>query len=604
MSLSSKHIPQELIDKNVQQELITLHFAHAIKSNIFILIACPFIVFILKSVIPITYLLLWIALMWTLAGIRFFVCYLFKKKRPSARKQHILTNTYVAVTAMVGISWSVLALLPNALDNVYSHSLISFMMAGIIAIALPVLAMNLPALVLYITPFPLVFSCSLIISQHPLATRFTIVYLFFLLFMLLLGKQQHTALIKSLSNYFTNIELIKQLEVEMNRATVASRAKSDFLANMSHEIRTPMNGVLGITELLLQADDLPEKHWQQVKIIRDSGRTLLHVINDILDFSKIEAGKMELEHIHFDLRDLFAEVYGLFAKKCDAKALTLTCQVQENVPRIIQGDPGRLRQILINLIGNGIKFTRKGSVQCTADLVRQIDGASILCFEVSDTGIGLTPEQKKTIFDSFSQADNSTTRQYGGTGLGLTISRQLVELMGGSMSVESTHGLGACFRFTVEFQVPVDQKTVLTRYQQEQQKPDLLIRKYDCRVLLAEDNQTNLIVAREMLNMFGCKVDLALNGLQAVEAVKKNRYDLVFMDCQMPELDGYSATGEIRALEQRKRGEHTTIIALTAHAMSGDRERCLNAGMDDYLSKPINQNELQSILEKWTSGAK
>jgi two-component system, sensor histidine kinase len=395
------------------------------------------------------------------------------------------------------------------------------------------------------------------------------------------------------------VELLAAKEV----AEAASHAKSEFLANMSHEIRTPMNGVLGVTDLLLQ-DKLSEKHKQLVQTIHASGKTLLYIINDILDFSKIEAGRLELENINFNLRDMADSIHDLFSYKASEKGLTLTSQVQEDIPKIVYGDPARLRQIIINLIGNSLKFTDHGSVHLNAELVEHKNGRCLLRFEIRDTGIGLTQEQMQGVFDTFSQADSSTTRKYGGTGLGLTISRQLVELMDGEIEVESELGRGACFSFTVLLQVPVDQETALSEYDQKQQESDPDICHYDCTVLLAEDNHTNQIVAEGMLNLLGCKVDLAVNGRQAVDAVKENKYDLILMDCQMPELDGYSATGEIREFEQLIEGSHTPIIALTAHAMSGDRERCLTAGMDDYLSKPLHQSQLQLILKNWVPKSK
>lgn len=390
----------------------------------------------------------------------------------------------------------------------------------------------------------------------------------------------------------------KDLVKAKEGAEAASRAKSEFLANMSHEIRTPMNGVLGVADLLLQAD-LSEKQQHLVRTIRASGVNLPYIINDILDFSKVEAGRLELEYLNFDLRELMDGIYDLFSTKASEKGLTLTSQLEESIPQIVCGDPVRIRQILTNLIGNSIKFTDHGSVQLSSTLVEQDNESCVLRFEVSDTGIGLSEEEKNGIFNAFSQADTTTTRKYGGTGLGLTISRQLVELMGGEIGVSSEIGAGASFWFEISIQVPVDQEIAISNRRKEKQERNVELFHNNCSVLLAEDNLTNQIVAEGMLELFGCKVDLAVNGVEAVEARKKNNYDLILMDCQMPELDGYSATEQIRNYEQQTETPHIPVVALTAHVMSGDRQRCIAAGMDDYLSKPLQQEQLRAVIEQW-----
>ena len=525
-----------------------------------------------------------------------------------------------------------------------------------------------------------------------------------------------------------------ELVTAKEAAEAASVAKSQFLANMSHEIRTPMNGVLGMTELLM-ATHLTERQRRMTETVQRSGTALLSIINDILDFSKIEAGKLELERIEFGLRQTLEEAVELFAEPAGKKGVELTCFLPNEIPDAVIGDPVRLRQVLLNLVGNAMKFTERGEVSVRVHCLSQEADRVTLKYEVRDTGIGIPEAAQKRLFTAFSQADGSTTRRFGGTGLGLVIVRQLVSLMGGQVGIESVPGQGSTFWFTTQLEynpkqlsneaapsrllagtrVMIVDDNATNRFILEAQlqaweaetisatsaemaldllkqamtkgtpvdlaildihmpdmdgielarvmkadpalrtipllalssvEPDsssgqsassnffawlrkparqsmlrdcLLRQRYasaeatpitacatpaptvsNKRVLLAEDNPVNREVALGMLEFLGYHVDLAENGQQAVEAVSRQRYDLVFMDCQMPVLDGFAATAAIRQHEASiGSGHHIPIIALTANAMEGDRNKCLEAGMDDYLSKPFSQEGLRTALQRW-----
>lgn len=393
----------------------------------------------------------------------------------------------------------------------------------------------------------------------------------------------------------------RELELAVQQATKAResaeqalRVKSMFLANMSHEIRTPMNGILGLTENLLQSP-LPEREREHVRTVLKSGRALLKIINEILDFSKIEAGKLVLSPTHFNLYDFLQELMQLFGHQAHQQGLALSLQLHPDTPAWVCADAGRLRQILANLLGNALKFTPAGSVVLRVSSSPLKDAAIRLVFEVADTGVGIPAAEQSQIFEEFNQGDSSAARRHGGTGLGLSIALRLARLMLGSMSVHSQQGVGSTFVLTVKAQVSSAPSAPQAA---ASDTTDLVFTA--CRVLVVEDNMVNQIVAQAALERLGCQVDLADGGAEGVQAARLQHYDLVLMDCQMPEVDGYEATRQIRDWElAQKTARRLPIAALTAHAMAGDREKCEAAGMDDYLSKPMSTSDLKQLLLRW-----
>jgi signal transduction histidine kinase len=375
------------------------------------------------------------------------------------------------------------------------------------------------------------------------------------------------------------------------RALDASRAKSAFLTNMSHEVRTPMNGVLGVAELLLQGQ-LSAEQRDYVQTIQDSGRALLVVLNDVLDFSKIEAGKLDLALAPVDLRQLFAGIEREIAVQAEAKRLRFELKLGRQVPEWIVGDAARLRQVLMNLCGNAVKFTAAGEVVVSAEVVSRSAQRVQLRFEVRDTGIGIPAGRIDALFQPFTQADESDTRRFGGVGLGLSIVHRLVELMGGEVGLQTTEGVGSLFWVTASFELA----PVVTIAEAVPRDPGRLRIASPPRILLAEDNDVNRLVATRMLERLGCKVDTARDGREAVEVWQRGGHDLILMACQMPGLDGYEAAREIRSSEPL--GQRIPIVALTPHAVEDDPVKRAAAGMDAYLANPLVRQGLQECLQR------
>lgn len=565
--------------------------------------------------------LYWLAYMALISTVRILMQYIYSRDESHELVYDIFGYWYLAAILLTAVGWGACGLLLFPEDHAANQIAVGFVLAGMasggVTVMAPILKLYYLYLFLVIAPMSVRFFT--MGEDYSMLAFMTLLYM---LIMVMIGTRIHKSILSSLELRFHNESLIKfmsqarnesedlneeladeieqrkRIEKELHKAKeiaeAASKTKSEFLANMSHEIRTPMNGILGTLQLL-QGSVMSESQKQYVSIAYNSGESLLSLLNDILDFSKIEAGKLELEYIPFDVRSLINELAVLLKQKADERRVVIKTELDSEIPEVIRGDSVRIRQILSNLLTNAIKFTEDGDVTMRVSVLEKDDSYARLRFEIIDTGIGISENVQRKLFNSFTQADGSTTRKYGGTGLGLAIVRQLVTMMRGRLGVNSEPGKGSTFWAEIAFEIAHEIASATS-----EKKPVEEVLELEGLALLVEDNPVNQVVAKKMLEKVGIKYEVVNNGEEAVNRLQQNHdFDLVLMDCQMPVMDGYEATQRLREYEKENRLEHLPVIAMTANAMEGDKDKCLAAGMDDYVAKPVKQQALRETLAKY-----